>query len=105
MTNPRTRRRRSAGQELDGAEEVGEHPATVDVADHDRRRSRPASARPRLTRSPSIRLISAGLPAPSQDDHVEATPQIGQRIEHDAAQLGLGRLDSRPRRGPATAGP
>ena len=44
----------------------GEDPAAVDVADHDHRAGRAARARPMFTMSVARRLISAGLPAPSQ---------------------------------------
>ena len=64
MTKPLTRAW-SATQQGDGPEQGREHAAPVDVADHDDRQpGRRAS--PMLAMSVSRRLISAGLPAPSQ---------------------------------------
>ena len=89
-------------QEGDRAVQGREHAAPVDVA---RRRS-PAARRRRATRrltmSPSSRLISAGLPAPSQMHHVEAGPQVsraGRRTRLEQRRLGLlvaGRVEGPP---------
>ena len=66
-----------------------------------------ARASPRLTRSVSRRLISAGLPAPSQIDHVVLGAQLGEAANAASRQVrrhgrGSHACASRPRRGPRT---
>ena len=58
---------------------------------------RPAArASPMLAMSVARRLISAGLPAPSQIDHVELAAQLGQAVQRDLQQPRLaGRVGQR----------
>ena len=74
-------------EDRDGAEQVSEHAAAVDIADHQDRESRRRAASPMFARSVARRLISAGEPGALTDHHVEFGTQRGQFVRDDVAQL------------------
>ena len=88
MTKPATCAWSVGLEQRERAVQRGEDAAAVDVADHEHRQAGRAREA-HVARSRARRLISAGLPAPSQTTTSKRARRSASALEHDGAQLGL----------------
>ena len=89
ITKPATSAWSSGVEQRERAEERGEDAAAVDVADDEHRQVRPRARGPCSSGRAARRLISAGLPAPSQTTTSKRARRSASAPDHDRPQLVL----------------